>query len=208
MNSDEFSHLIGNNYGNVLHQAPVDNFVIAMEEANSLNTNDVMYLEPLSPNTLQRFREQNNLIANDGSEREDIGPTISSKNSTKALSPSAEEVNSVPQPHPLNAQGMNSSHTSHSSLEILQSNFVFQNGVLSLTNPITEPSTTNVGNAFPNNTNVEPIANVTSPQIISWKDEATKNIPNVTPSLGQTKVTFNENGSTIAEPPREFLLHA
>lgn len=98
MNSDEFSHLIGNNYGNALHPAPVDNFALVMEEANSLNTNDVMHPEPLSPNTLQRIREQNNLIVNDGSERQDNGPiagiSASSQGSHKGGSPG--EIKSTP----------------------------------------------------------------------------------------------------------------
>lgn len=37
---------------------------------------------------------------------------------------------------------------------------------------------------------------------------ATKNTPNATPTLIQTKVTFNEDGSANVEPPREFLLQA
>lgn len=147
MDSDEFSHLLGHNYGNNHVQEPVDNFALLIQDENSLNTNDVAHMEPLSPGTLERIREQNLLILNDVSIRHDHGPvvgaSVSSQGSHKGGS-SGEIISALKSgvvasiTSPVQGNTLAAKHAGESSFQTLQDNFVVQQRVLILVNPNVE----------------------------------------------------------------------
>ncbi|KAL8149171.1 hypothetical protein AgCh_006254 [Apium graveolens] len=74
MNLDEFSHLVGQNYGIPFNPLPIDNFALVVQNEALINTINVASLEPLSPSTLARVQEHNRLILNSWSTRQDLGP--------------------------------------------------------------------------------------------------------------------------------------
>lgn len=76
MDSDEFSHMIGHNYAAAILPLAQDHFDLQLNEVASPHTEEFVHEEPLSPRTLSRIQEQNLLILNDGSVRQEVGPTI------------------------------------------------------------------------------------------------------------------------------------
>lgn len=198
--------MLGNNYGNAIIPSPVGKFALLMEEANSLNTNDVMSQEPQSPRTLQRIREQNILIENDVSERHDHDPKFgvpaSSQGSHKRGSPG--EINLAPANEAIIfPAGGNITRTpndiSNASLETLHDNFVVQKGVLSLVN-VNLGANTEIG---------EYSKAVNNQKIVSQSDMVQKNSKEELPETKpRTSFSYNEDGYVNLIAPREFLTEA
>lgn len=167
-----------------------------------LKANDVMHLEPLSPNTLRRVREQNALIANEGSERHDLGPNFgvsaSSQASHKGGSPG--EINYAPTTtvaFPAQGTAQTKAVSNNISLENLHDNFTVQKGVLSLVNV---DISANMEKGEPSNV-------AQNQKIITWSDMVRKNTE-MPKSKSKVSWSYNDDGSINLIPPRKFLLEA